>query len=310
ISFSSKISRLQIVACVSVRISGGSSPLPEQRAIAGFLDRETAKIDALVEEQRRLIALLKEKRQAVISHAVTKGLDPAAPMKPSGIDWLGDIPAHWEVTKLGRVTSVYCDGPFGSGLKSEHYTEHGARVIRLQNIKAHEFAADDAAYIDLLYFKEDLSDKAVVSGDLLIAGLGDDKNLVGRACVAPDDLGPAMVKADCFRFRLVPEVSSNFIAYQLSATAKEDGALLGTGSTRTRIPLSKTARRLVLLPPPEEQRAIVARLAEERGRFDTLEAEADRAITLLQERRSALISAAVTGKIDLRDTTSNSTEAA
>ena len=77
-------------------------PLAEQAGIAAFLDRETAKIDALVAEQRRLIELLKEKRQAVISHAVTKGLNPDAPMKPSGIEWLGDVPEHWEVTPLKR----------------------------------------------------------------------------------------------------------------------------------------------------------------------------------------------------------------
>ena len=82
-------------------------PIDEQVAIAAFLDRETAKIDALVEEQQRLIALLKEKRQAVISHAVTKGLDPNAPMKDSGVEWLGEAPAHWEVRPLGRLLHVH-----------------------------------------------------------------------------------------------------------------------------------------------------------------------------------------------------------
>ncbi len=90
-------------------------PLTEQRAIAAFLDRETGKIDALVEEQRRLIALLKEKRQAVISHAVTKGLDPAAPMKPSGMDWLGEIPAHWTVAPLKHLVSRFLAGGLPRG---------------------------------------------------------------------------------------------------------------------------------------------------------------------------------------------------
>lgn len=288
-------------------------PLPEQRAIAGFLDRETAKIDGLVEEQRRLIALLKEKRQAVISHAVTKGLNPTAPMKPSGIDWLGDIPAHWEVSKLGRATEKYCDGPFGSAIKTEHYVPDGTRVIRLQNIKAYGFDSKDAAYIDSEYFLEELSDKAVESHDLLIAGLGDEKNLVGRACVAPTGLGLAMVKADCFRFRLLETVSPKFVAFLMSSTASVDAALLGGGSTRTRIPLTKMARRHLLLPPLSEQLEIVKTLEHQLDGFNSLIAEATRAITLLQERRAALISAAVTGKIDVRDMAQDSahdTEAA
>ncbi|HOE41823.1 MAG TPA: hypothetical protein PLB25_09380 [Rhodoferax sp.] len=84
----------------------GMPPLPEQTQIAAFLDRETAKIDALVAEQRRLMALLKEKRQAVISHAVTRGLNPNAPLKPSGIDWLGNVPEHWEMKPLRMIANV------------------------------------------------------------------------------------------------------------------------------------------------------------------------------------------------------------
>ncbi len=131
-------------------------PLPEQTAIVAFLDRETGKIDALVAEQRRLIALLKEKRQAVISHAVTKGMNQDAPMKPSGIEWLGDVPGHWEVVALSRVTQDRCDGPFGSGLKSEHYTDEGVRVVRLQNIRVGYFDDTDAAFIDADYCRASL----------------------------------------------------------------------------------------------------------------------------------------------------------
>ncbi len=127
-------------------------PISEQTAVIAFLDRETAKIDALVEEQQRLIALLKEKRQAVISHAVTKGLDPNAPMKDSGVEWLGEVPAHWEVLSLTKVTVDKCDGPFGSGLKSEHYTDEGVRVVRLQNIRESGFDGTDAAFIGESYY--------------------------------------------------------------------------------------------------------------------------------------------------------------
>ena len=141
-----------------------------------------------MEEQRRLIELLKEKRQAVISHAVTKGLDPTAPMKDSGVEWLGQVPAHWRVLALGRITTAKCDGPFGSGLKSEHYTDEGVRVVRLQNIREDGFNDLDAAFIDPIYYSQELGDHDVRSGDILIAGLGDDRNTVGRACVAPSGI--------------------------------------------------------------------------------------------------------------------------
>jgi type I restriction enzyme S subunit len=275
--------------------------LLEQIAIATFLDRETAKIDALVEEQRRLIELLKEKRQAIISHAITKGLDPSAPMKSSGVEWLGDVPAHWEVCALGRVTLDKCDGPFGSGIKSEHYTEEGVRVIRLQNIRRDGFDGSDAAFIDELYYRNVLGGHDVRAGDVLIAGLGDDRNTVGRACVAPVGIEPAMVKADCFRFRLdTSRALPSFIATQLTAGASYDAGVLSTGSTRSRIPLSVTATRKIANPPVSEQREIMQWLEAQTRRFDLLATEAEIATALLQERRAALISAAVTGKIDVR----------
>lgn len=277
-------------------------PLPEQQAIAAFLDREVAKIDALVAEQRRLIELLAEKRQAVISHAVTKGLNPTAPLKPSGIDWLGDIPEGWEVVRLKHVTLERCDGPFGSGLKSDHYTDEGTRVIRLQNIKALEFNDEDSAFINAVYASTELIRHEVVSGDLLIAGLGDDRNLVGRACVAPEGIEPAIVKADCFRFRLnTRKTNTRFIAFQLNVSAPVDAGRLANGTTRARIPLSEMGERAIALPPVAEQHAISAHLVEAQCAFDSLTSAASSAITLLQERRAALISAAVTGKIDVRE---------
>src|SRR5437764_14872362 len=105
--------------------------------------------------------------------------------KDAGNDWLGEIPSHWEIVSLGRLTLDRCDGPFGSGLKSEHYTDQGIRVVRLQNIRSDGFDDSDAAFIDDQYYHHSLSGHDVQQGDLLIAGLGDDRNTVGRACVAP-----------------------------------------------------------------------------------------------------------------------------
>jgi type I restriction enzyme S subunit len=276
-------------------------PPDEQAAISAFLDREAAKIDVLVAEQEKLVALLKEKRQAVISHAVTKGLDPTVPMKDSGIEWLGRIPTHWKVVALARIALEKCDGPFGSGIKSDHYTDAGALVVRLQNIRSAGFFRGEPAYLELDYFKTELFRHNVVPGDVLVAGLGDENNLVGRACVAPEGISPALVKADCFRFRLERTIADPvFIATQLSLSAPFDAGQLSTGSTRSRIPLSVMATRKVALPPREEQRAIVTILDHESAKFDSLTAEAENGIALLKERRNALISAAVTGEIDVR----------
>ena len=276
--------------------------LEEQHTIAFFLNRETEKIDTLIAKQERLIELLAEKRTALISHAVTKGLNPDAPMKDSGVEWLGEVPGHWKVLSLARITSLKCDGPFGSGLKTEHYTDEGARVIRLQNIRKGSFDDSDSAYIDLKYFQQDLSLHEVRRGDLLIAGLGDSNNTVGRACVAPPGIEPALVKADCFRFRLIPnEAESEFVSLQLTAGAEATAGFLATGSTRSRIPLSVTSSRKIALPPINEQKTILQYIWKLQDKIDTLITKARRAIDLLKERRTALISAAVTGKIDVRE---------
>jgi type I restriction enzyme S subunit len=313
--FGSRVGRYQIeidargASLSMVKISQGHirawtvilPPLEEQRAIAAFLDRETARIDALVAKKERLIELLREKRTALISRVVTKGLDPNVPMKDSGVEWLGTIPAHWKCLALAHVTVSRCDGPFGSSLKSEHYSALGVRVIRLQNIGWAEFSSSDEAYIDESYAKE-LGDHSVVPGDLLIAGLGDEGHPVGRACVAPADIGPAMVKADCFRFRLDRrKLLPGFAAYQLSATAAAAAGSFATGATRSRMNLTTTAARKIALPPIDEQKAIVDMLDRAGEKLQPIVAKIREAMDRLKELRTALISAAVTGKIDVRE---------
>jgi type I restriction enzyme S subunit len=276
------------------------APPNEQRAIAAFLDRETARIDGLVARKERLVELLQEKRAAFITRAVTKGLDPSISINDSGIEWLGQIPAHWGCLALSRVTKSRCDGPFGSSLKSEHYSTEGVRVVRLQNIGWAEFSNSDQAYIETAYAKE-LGDHDVVAGDLLIAGLGDEGHPVGRACHAPQGIEPAIVKADCFRFRLDPtRLLPRFAAYHLSATASAAAGSLATGATRSRMNLSTMAARLVALPPLQEQKVIVKVLDRETARSNVMLAKVREAIDRLTELRTALISVAVTGKIDVR----------
>ena len=275
-------------------------PHPEQHAIAAFLDRETARIDALIEKKQRFIGLLEEKRQALITQAVTKGLDPDVEMKDSGVEWIGEVPKEWKVVALRRVTLSRCDGPFGSGLKSTHYVDSGIRVIRLQNIGHAQFRNENAAYISVEHYAT-LGDHSVKAGDLLVAGLGDEKIPAGRACVAPENIEPAMVKADCFRFRLDPKrLQTSFAALQLTSTATAASSVLSSGATRQRINLQSMSDRPIILPPQTEQSHIFLFLEKITLNINHVINHTQRQISLLHEYRTALISAAVTGKIDVR----------
>lgn len=219
--------------------------------------------------------------------------------KDSGVEWLGQVPAHWKLVPLARMTIARCDGPFGSGLKSDHYVESGARVVRLQNITRQGFDGTDSAYIDIEYFMSELRRHEVLPGDVLVAGLGDERNTVGRACVAPSELGAAMVKADCFRFRLDRSIANpDFVALQLSAGADFDAGMLATGSTRSRIPLSEMGQRRIALPSLGEQEALARFALSESDKIDQLATEQSRLIELLREKRQAVISHAVTKGLD------------
>ncbi len=276
-------------------------PREDQDAIIRFLDRETAKLDALIAKKQRLIELLQEKRTALISHAVTKGLDPGVPMKESGVSWIGEIPAHWTALPLGRLITSMCDGPFGSDMKSSHYADVGVRLIRLQNIGTGEFDDYDKAYITEEHLAS-LPGHDAKPGDLLIAGLGDENHPVGRACIVPESVHEAMVKADCFRLRLDQrKLLHAFAAKFLCSTHARYGVSeLMRGATRSRMNLSGVARLNVVVPPKEEQRRVFEYLNTHEKRLDELGMKIQQGVERLAEYRTALISAAVTGKIDVR----------
>ena len=276
-------------------------PLPEQAAIVRFLDHTDRRVRRYIRAKQQLITLLEEQKQALIHQAVTRGLDPNVRLKPSGVEWLGDVPAHWDVVPLRRVALDRCDGPFGSGLKSSHYTEEGIRVVRLQNIGHGEFKDSDAAFISPEYYSS-LGDHSIVAGDILIAGLGDDNHPAGRACVAPESILPAMVKADCFRFRLSQtRVEPRFAALQLTATATAASALLSTGATRQRTNLQSTSARAIGIPAVPEQALIVEHITSKTSGMSAAEESARREIALLREYRTRLIADVVTGKLDVRE---------
>ncbi len=288
------------------RLSVTLPPVPEQAAIVRFLDHADQRIRRYIRAKEKLIALLEEQKQAIIHQAVTGRIDvrtgqPYPAYKPSGVEWLGYVPETWRTSPLRRITLDRCDGPFGSGLKSSHYTGHGIRVVRLQNIGHGEFDDSDAAYISAEHYGT-LGEHSVEARDILIAGLGDPNRPAGRACVAPTRIVPAMVKADCFRFRMNRDVVfPEFISLQLTATAAAASALLSTGATRQRINLQTTSARLVGIPSVREQVRIVEYVEERTSHIRTAEQAAKEEINLIREYRTRLIADVVTGKLDVRE---------
>jgi type I restriction enzyme S subunit len=273
-------------------------PLDEQLAIASFLDGETAKIDALVAEQRRLVELLREKRQAVISHAVTKGLDPTVPMKPSGIPWLGDIPEHWETIILKRLVDT--QRPITYGIVQPGQSDPtGSFMIRGGDYSNGWCDPDNvfrvSAEIEVPYARSRMK-----TGDLIITIVGAG---VGSVAIVPDWLDGANITQTSARIALDPKKADTcFVCYALQGIVGEKNLdLYVYGSAQPRLNISHIDSYLMTVPPLNEQQLIAAVVREKIGKFDSLITEAERAILLLQERRTALISAAVTGKIDVRD---------
>lgn len=254
-------------------------PLAEQRAIAAFLDRETAKIDALVADQERLIELLVEKRQAVISHAVTKGLDPTASMQPSGVEWLGKVPAHWVIGPLKRFL-VNLDGrrvPLNSEERAGRvgeYPYYGASGI--------------IDYVDDYLFDEGL---VLVSED--------GANLLNRSTpIAFPARGRYWINNHAHILR--PEDPN--IVFWAERIDVIDLTPVITGAAQPKLTSDELMRLMVAVPPTHEERAsIEAFVMRETARIRIPMEAAELAVKFLQERRSALISAAVTGQIDVRN---------
>jgi type I restriction enzyme, S subunit len=264
-------------------------PIAEQTQIAAFLDRETAKIDELVAQQRRLMELLKEKRQAVISHAVTKGLNPQAPIKPSGIEWLGDVPAHWEVISIKWLTPVK-RGASPRPIDDPKYfdTDGEFAWVRIADVSACDGVLSDTTQ-QLSQLGSSLSVK-IFPGELFVSIAG----TVGKPCISA-------IKAcihDGFVYFPNLKVAPMFL-YRLFEAGTCYGGL-GKWGTQLNLNTDTIGSIRVALPPPDELNQILAFLDIELDKQDTLTAEAQHAIDLLQERRTALISAAVTGQIDVR----------
>lgn len=252
-------------------------PLEEQRAIVRFLDVETAKTDALIEKNAgmsRTLIGLRDSQSVVI---------PKASMVP-----------------LRRAILEICDGPFGSNMKTEHYASEGVRVIRLQNIGAGQFLDEDRSYVARDHFEVFRRHEALAR-DLLVAGLGDENNRLGRSCLVPDDIGPAMVKADCFRLRLDQEriLHEYAMHYLNSRLAEPEIVWQARGATRLRMNARGISALLIPMPSMAEQLAYIGRMEELDQQIRALRTKARQEAQLVSEYRSALVTAAVTGQIDV-----------
>ncbi|OQZ07364.1 MAG: hypothetical protein B6D36_00305 [Planctomycetes bacterium UTPLA1] len=290
-TFGSKMPRASWESVGSMVIP--TPPLEEQRAIVSFLDRETAQIDALIAEQERLIELLKEKRQAVISHAVTKGLDPDVPMKDSGVEWLGKVPAHWEVRRLGSLASIVRGAsPRPAGDTRYFHGNHTPWVT------VAEITKDDNA--DLSETREFLTEEGAKFSRLFRRGtliysnsgatLGVPKILRLDACANDGVVG--------FE-NLSTELTTAFLYHYLSALTQTIREMVKQGAGQPNLNTDIVKTTAISLPPMDEQVAICAYVGEIVSEFNALGIEAERAIELLKERRTALITAAVTGQIDV-----------
>jgi type I restriction enzyme S subunit len=260
-------------------------PLPEQQQIAAFLDRECGKLDALQAKQERLIELLKEKRQALISHAVTRGLDPTAKLKPSGVEWLGEVPEHWEIEKLWwhfgaekgkdtqRLTKEFCmDNPGECPVYSGQTANEGVMGL-----------------ID--HYDYDEGERGGLFATTVGAKAMELKHLTARFSLSQNCM---IIRPRHSRFDI------RFYLHHFTPLFYFERQMI-PDHMQPSFRVEDLLGYRIAIPPLAEQRAIVAHLDEKCWKIDQLKAKAERGIELLKERRSALISAAVTGKIDVRE---------
>ena len=269
---------------------------PEQSAIAAFLDRETGKIDALIAEQEKLLTLLAEKRQATISHAVTRGFNPNAPMKDSGVPWLGEIPAHWEVRSLKSILSTpITDGPhetptfLDEGVPFVSAEAVSGSVINFDKIRGFISEENEARYA--AKYRPLLHDIYMVKSGAT----------TGVTAIVEDrtdfNIWSPLAAIRCDQSVAMPYFVLHFLR---SKNFQEGVALNWSFGTQQNIGMGVLGDLPVLIPPVAEQKCTINFLSEQSKLVDALQDAAESSIPLLRERRSALISAAVTGKIDVR----------
>ncbi|MFN6235448.1 restriction endonuclease subunit S [Microcystis sp.] len=267
-------------------------PLPEQQKIAEFLDQETGKIDKLITKKERLIELLKEKRTALISHAVTKGLNPDVPMKDSGVEWLGEIPEHWKVLLLKRIANIR----YGLGQPPPEIL-YGTPLIRATNVKSGRIFQKDMIYIDPKQVPESRN-AVLAAGEIIVVRSG---AYTGDSALIPEEYHGSIAGYDMVT--TVKEGSNQFIAWQLLSSEVRyiQFAFHQLRAAQPHLNAEELRGTIITFPPLPEQQKIAQFLDRETSKIDNLITKTRTSIDHLKEYRTALISAAVTGKIDVRE---------
>jgi type I restriction enzyme S subunit len=276
-------------------------PIPsidEQRAIAAFLDRETGRIDVLIEKKRRQIELLQEKRSALISHTVTKGLDPNTKMKDSGVEWLGEIPEHWELRRLKYIASVQ----FSNVDKNTVEREEPIRLCNYIDVYKNEFIKNDFEFMQATATRAEIGKFTLKQGDVIITKDSESWTDIAVPAYVADQLQGVLCGYHLAQIRAKSRILDGKYLFRAfaSKSINHQFQVASTGITRYGLGNYWLENGLLVLPPLPEQRAIAAFLDRETARIDALIEKAEKSIELLREYRIALISAAVTGKIDVR----------
>jgi type I restriction enzyme S subunit len=273
-------------------------PLPEQRAIAAYLDRETERIDALIDKKERLIDLLDEKRTALISHAVTKGLDDDVAMQDSGVEWLGEIPAGWETARLKFLADVQ-----GGIAKGKTYDDDIETVdlpyLRVANVQDGYLNLDEISEIEVAV--DDVERYALHPGDVLM-NEGGDFDKLGRGTVWHGEIQPCLHQNHVFAVR-PRTLESEWLALITQARYAKHFFILHSVQSTNLASISMTSLQglPVVLPPKKERRRILEHVQQQTSHIDSLLDKVRDGIDRLEEYRTALISAAVTGQIDVRE---------
>jgi type I restriction enzyme S subunit len=283
------------------RMSRAFMPLPpaeEQAAIGRFLDWANGRLERAIGAKRKVIALLNEQKQAIIHRAVTRGLDPSVPLKPSGIPWLGDIPGHWEVATIGAASTLIQTGPFGSQLHSHEYVAEGTPVINPSHIASGQLRASASVTIDEGKVRE-LSRHMLRSGDVVIARRGE----LGRcALVTPAEEGWICGTGSLLLRCRLSAVTPAFFQLVFSSRGMADMlSLFSIGATMANLNAGMVARQRLPVPPLDEQERIVRFVDTETHKVETAASRLDREIELLREYRTRLVADVVTGKLDVRE---------
>ncbi len=294
--FESVVNRISIAHLTKEKLKEILFPMPptdEQRRISKFIRSKASQIDSLISKKQKLIALLKEERAAIINQAVTKGLNPDAPMRDSGTEWLGEIPTHWEVKRLKYIARITLGKMLTNVDKGDY---HYRPYLRAQNINWEKVDVEDVK--KMWFSKDELQQYRLRRNDLLVSEGGE----VGRTSIWDEEIEECYIQNSVHKVTMEPTNDPFFFLYTFCLYG-EKGVF---ESVVNRISIAHLTKAKLKdspfpMPPTEEQRRISKFIRSENTKIDQITSKIKKQINLLQEFRTALISEAVTGKIDVRD---------